>query len=206
MNRTGKLQQRIYLSRKGANTIEFEHEVLRIPLSMGEETSFEIIIHNHGEPSHLHFSLSEGIEDMVMLLQDNVYVIDEEKIAAIARLPKAYAGSVPEPGEISVSTGYGAVKKSFMVEIIPQPIKRERAVIKERKDKGKDKDRYKNKNKKREIITPAVSNKKLQRLTVTVGLASLFMLSFGIVSLSFHPFIFAIIASSIFLAIVIYNI
>ncbi len=195
MNRTGKIQQRIYLSRKGENTIEFEHEVLRIPLSVGEETSFEIIIHNHGEPSHLHFSLSEEIEDMVMLLQDNVYVIEEEKIAAIARLPKAYTGSVPEPGEISVSTGYGAVKESFLVEIVPQPLKRGRKVVKEPKDK------------KREIIAaPAVRNRKLQHLTVTVGLASLFMLSFGMVSISPHSFLFAIIASSIFLSIVIYNI
>ncbi len=200
MTHPGKIQQRIYLSRKGANSIEFEHEVLRIPLSIGEETSFEIIIYNHGDPSHLHFTLSEEIEDRVMLLQDNVYVIEEERIAAIVRLPKAYGGSVPEPGEISVSTGYGAVKKGFIVEIIPQqrPIKakRERTekVIKELKDKKKELK-----------ISPPVRNTKLQRLTVTVGLASLFMLAFGMISLSFHPLIFAIIASSIFFLIVIYN-
>ena len=39
-----RIQQRIYLSRKGLHSIEFEHEVLRIPLKAGEEMSFEILI------------------------------------------------------------------------------------------------------------------------------------------------------------------
>lgn len=117
----GRIQQRIYLARKSSNAIEFEHEVLRIPLKAGGETSFELLISNYGDPTHVHFSLSEEIKDRVMILQDKVYVIDEEKIAAIVRLPKSSTMAIggSEGGEILVSAGYGAVKGSFSLEIVP---------------------------------------------------------------------------------------
>ena len=198
------IHQRIYLSRRAENSIEFEHEVLRIPLNVGEETSFEIRIINYGEPSHLHFSLGEEIADRVMLLQEKVYVIDEEKIAAIVRLPKSYAGVESELGEIAVSTGYGTVRESFMIEIVPErgnKKKRERvekrAVNQEVKVKAKEP--------KRELkaVTP---QKLIRHLLVTLVSTALFLLALSIVSLSFHPFVFAIIASSLFLLIIIYNI
>jgi hypothetical protein len=115
-----RIQQKIYLSRKGLNSLEFEHDVLRIPLKAGEETSFELLVINHGEPTHVHFSLSKGIREKLMLMQDKAYIIDEERIAAIVRLPKSYAGAEENfgIGEIFVSTGYGATKRSFSVEIM----------------------------------------------------------------------------------------
>ena len=206
------IQQRIYLSRRAENSIEFEHEVLQIPLNVGEETSFEIRIINYGEPSHLHFSLGEEIADRVMLLQDKVYVIDEEKIAAIVRLPKSYAGTAVESGlgEISVSTGYGAVKESFMVEIVPEQGNNKKN--KERVEKHvvnqevKAKVKAKVKEPKRElkVVTPQ-KEKLIHHLLVTLVSTALFLFSFFIVNLSFHPFIFAIIASALFLLIVVYN-
>jgi len=122
------IQQRIYLSKKSLNSIEFEHEVLRIPLKAGEETSFEMLISNYGDPTHVHFSLSEEIKDRVMIVQDKVYVIDEEKIAAIVRLPKSYTRMIAEleAGEIFVSAGYGAAKRSFSVEIVETEEKEKR--------------------------------------------------------------------------------
>ena len=204
------IQQRIYLSRRAENSIEFEHEVLKIPLNVGEETSFEIRIINYGEPSHLHFSLGEEIADRVMLLQDKVYVIDEEKIAAIVRLPKSYAGVESGLGEISVSTGYGAVKESFMVEIVPEQgnnkKKKERVEKHVVNQEVKVKAKVKVKEPKRElkVVTPQ-KEKLIHHLLVTLVSTVLFLLSFFIVSLSFHPFIFAIIASTLFLLIVIYN-
>ena len=204
------IQQLIYLSRRAENSIEFEHEVLRIPLNVGEETSFELRIINYGEPSHLHFSLSEEIADRVMLLQDKVYVIEEEKITAIARLPKSYAGTGVESGlgEITVSTGYGAVRESFMVEIVPAKgrVKREWA---EKHVTG-----VKVKEPKREVKAVAhlqAKNKKRIRhshILVTSVSTALFLLSLSIVSLSSYPFsfIFAIIASALFLLIIVYNV
>ena len=169
---------------------------------MGEETSFEIRIINYGEPSHLHFSLGEEIADRVMLLQEKVYVIDEEKIAAIVRLPKSYAGAESELGEIAVSTGYGTVRESFMIEIVPERGNKKK---RERVEKRAVNQEVKVKEPKRELkaVTP---QKLIRHLLVTLVSTALFLLALSIVSLSFHPFVFAIIASSLFLLIIIYNI
>ena len=193
-----RIQQRIYLSRKSLNSIEFEHDVLKIPLNVGEETSFEIIIINHGKPTHVHFSLGEQMKDKVMILRDKVYVIDKEKIAAIVRLPKSYAGVVAEldVGEIFVSAGYGAAKKSFPVAIIE---------AKEERKEEHELDVAKLKEKK---VTKVSSEEKvlLQRLGVSAVAAILFFIFFVLVFyLPPASFICALIASLLFIFIVIYN-
>lgn len=195
-----RIQQRIYLSRKSLNSIEFEHDVLKIPLNVGEETSFEIIITNHGKPTHVHFSLGEEMKDKVMILRDKVYVIDKEKIAAIVRLPKSYAGVVPEldVGEIFVSAGYGAAKKSFPVAII------------EAKEERKEEHEMEVAKLKEKKVTKVSSEEKvlLQRLGVSAVAAILFFIFFVLVFLFDFPpasFICALIASLLFIFIVIYN-
>ncbi|MGB2842248.1 MAG: hypothetical protein WBC40_07215 [Halobacteriota archaeon] len=210
-----RIRQSIYLGRTGLNSIEFEHEVLKVPLRVGEETSFEMFIINQGEPTHVHFSLGEEIKDKVMILQDKVYVIDEEKIAAIVKLPKSYAGAVAElgTGEISVSAGYGATKDSFSVEIV------------EAKEKEKGKEKRKEKERKesegeRELEEVVRKEKKefkvspgervfLTRLAVSAVAAIFFfvLLFFIIPFLSNSPFYFAsaLIAAFLFIFIVIYN-
>ncbi|MEA1998581.1 MAG: hypothetical protein U9N61_04555 [Euryarchaeota archaeon] len=193
-----RIQQRIYLSRKSLNSIEFEHDVLKIPLNVGEETSFEIIIINHGKPTHVHFSLGEQMKDKVMILRDKVYVIDKEKIAAIVRLPKSYAGVVAEldVGEIFVSAGYGAAKKSFPVAII------------EAKEERKEEHELEAATLKEKKVTKVSSEEKvlLQRLGVSAVAAILFFIFFVLV-FYFPPasFICALIASLLFIFIVIYN-
>jgi len=193
-----RIQQRIYLSRKSLNSIEFEHDVLKIPLNVGEETSFEIIIINHGKPTHVHFSLGEQMKDKVMILRDKVYVIDKEKIAAIVRLPKSYAEVVAEldVGEIFVSAGYGAAKKSFPVAII------------EAKEERKEEHELEVAKLKEKKVTKVSSEEKvlLQRLGVSAVAAILFFIFFVLVFYFPPPsFICALIASLLFIFIVIYN-
>ena len=204
-----RIQQKIYLSRKSLNSIEFEHEVLRIPLKAGEETSFELRVINHGEPTHVHFSLSKGIRDKLMLMQDKAYIIDDEKVAAIVRLPKSYAGAVDKfgIGDIFVSTGYGATKRSFSVEIVEA---REPETRDEEAGTGKD----------REVIDSAVKEKKelalsaderelLSRLAVSAFAAILFSVLLVIMRIfSNSPgylFVNALIAAIVFIFIVVYN-
>ncbi len=201
-----RIQQRIYLSRKSLNSIEFEHEVLRIPLSVGEETSFELVIINHGEPTHVHFSLGEEIKDKVMILQDKVYVIEKEKIAAIVKLPKSYAGAVAElgAGKIFISTGYGATKKSFSVEIVEEEEK-------EKEKRGRKGEGIEGREEKWEMVERgvAVSPERmalLQRLAVsTLAMALLLTFIFAVIFFSFHPFVFGLVAAMIFIFIVVYN-
>lgn len=208
-----RIQQRIYLSRKSRNSIEFEHEVLRIPLKLGGETSFEILIINHGEPTHVHFSLGEDMADKVMILQDKVYVIEKEKIAAIVRLPKSYADALEEEemgaGDIFVSSGYGATKRSFSVEIVEQETEERTVPIEERIDEVEAKREIEEK--KEEVVREiAISLERLaflRRLAVSAAAIALFLIAFALSSYTNQPinFTFALIAAAIFLFIVIYN-
>jgi len=196
-----RIQQRIFLSRNSLNSIEFEHEVLRIPLRAGEETSFEMFVINHGEPTHVHFSLSEEIKDKVMVLQDKIYVIDKEKVAAIVKLPKSYAGAVAElgAGEIFISTGYGATKKSFSLDIVEA--EEERIAGERIEGKLEEKEIEK-----REVTVSPERLALLRRLEVsTVALALLLLFVFAVFTFPVHSFIFALIASMIFIFIVLYN-
>ncbi|MCW3130066.1 MAG: hypothetical protein N2V75_08235 [Methanophagales archaeon] len=196
-----RIQQRIFLSRNSLNSIEFEHEVLRIPLRAGEETSFEMFVINHGEPTHVHFSLNEEIKDKVMVLQDKIYVIDKEKVAAIVKLPKSYAGAVAElgAGEIFISTGYGATKKSFSLDIVEA--EEERIAGERIEGKLEEKEIEK-----REVTVSPERLALLRRLEVsTVALALLLLFVFVVFTFPVHSFIFALIASMIFIFIVLYN-
>lgn len=205
-----RIQQRIYLSRKGLNSIEFEQEVLRIPLKAGEETSFELLVINRGEPTHVHFSLSKEIKDKLMLMQDKVYVIDDEKIAAIVRLPKSYAGAVDtfSIGEIFVSAGYGATKRSFSVEIVES--KGSVAGIEQHREE-REFEAAPSKEKK-DLTLSADERVFLSRLTVSACAAIIFfilvvlIIHIGIFGDSpVYLFITALIASLIFIFIIIYN-
>jgi len=199
-----KIQQKIYLSRKRVNSIEFEHEILSIPLKAGDEMSFEILIINHGEPTHVHFSLSEEVKDKVMILQDKVYVIDEEKIAAIVKLPKSYAGAVDgglDAGNIFVSTGYGAAKKGFSVEIVEEDAEGEIVGGWIGESVGKKE------TVETEVVISPEKKALLRRLTISTLLMALFLVFvFAVFSFSGYPnFVFALLASMIFIFIVIYN-
>jgi hypothetical protein len=202
-----RIQQKIYLSRKSLNSIEFDHEVLRIPLKAGEETSFELLVSNRGEPTHVHLSLSKEIRDKLMLMQDKVYVIDDEKIAAIVRLPKSYAGMTDKSGlgEIFVSAGYGATKRSFSVEIVES---RETGAQKEEEDK-EGKLEEPTKTEKKELTLSADERELLLHVSVSVFAAILFSLFLVIMRVfSNSPgylFFSALVASVIFIFIVIYN-
>jgi len=202
-----RIQQKIYLSRRSLNSIEFGHEVLRIPLRAGEETSFELLVINRGEPTHVHFSLSTEIKDKLMIMQDKVYVIDEEKIAAIVRLPKSYAGALNESGtgEIFVSTGYGATKRSFAVEIVEVKEKETREEWELEDVTSKEKE-------KKEFTISTEERVLLSRLAVSACAAIIFfvlvvlILHIGIFSDSpVYLFVSALISALLFLFIVIYN-
>jgi len=204
------IQQRIYLSKKSLNSIEFEHEVLRIPLKAGEETSFEMLISNYGDPTHVHFSLSEKIKDRVMIVQDKVYVIDEEKIAAIVRLPKSYTRVVAEleAGEIFVSAGYGAAKRSFSVEIVETEEKEKRRERGEERGIG-ELGVVKRKEKSGSRVS-AEERALMSRLTVSSCAAILLFVVLILIFRIFNHspdqlFVSALLAALIFIFIVIYN-
>jgi hypothetical protein len=203
-----RIQQRIYLSRKSLNSLEFEYEVLRIPLRPGEETSFEILVVNHGEPTHVHFSLSQEIRDKVMIMKDKVYVIEDEKVAAIVRLPKTYAGAVEtfSIGEIYVSSGYGASKRGFAVEIVEAKVKEagKEAEVKAEEQEAEER------TEKKDVVRSPDERELLAHLATSACAVILFAVLLMVMRLFSQSspallFVNALIASLLFLFIVIYN-
>jgi len=204
-----RIQQRIYLSRKSLNSLEFEYEVLKIPLRPGEETSFELLVINHGEPTHVHFSLSKEMRDKVMIMKDKVYVIEDEKVAAIVRLPKTYAGAVEtfSIGEIYVSSGYGASKRGFAVEIVEPKMKEagtEVAVKEEGVQEAEERAE------KKDVLHSADEREVLAHLATSACAVILFAVLLMVIRLFSHSspallFVTALIAALLFLFIVIYN-
>ncbi len=204
-----RIQQRIYLSRKSLNSLEFEYEVLKIPLRPGEETSFELLVINHGEPTHVHFSLSRELRDKVMIMKDKVYVIEDEKVAAIVRLPKTYAGAVDTfgIGEIYVSSGYGASKRGFAVEIVEPKVKeagKEAAVKEEEEQEAEER------TEKKDVVRSPDERELLAHLATSICAVILFAVLLMVMRLFSHSspallFVNALIAALLFLFIVIYN-
>jgi hypothetical protein len=203
-----RIQQRIYLSRKSLNSLEFEYEVLKIPLRPGEETSFELLVINHGEPTHVHFSLSREIRDKVMIMKDKVYVIEDEKVAAIVRLPKTYAGAVEtfSIGEIYVSSGYGASKRGFAVEIVEAKVKEagKEAEVKAEEQEAEER------TEKKDVVRSPDERELLAHLATSACAVILFAVLLMVMRLFSQSspallFVNALIASLLFLFIVIYN-
>jgi hypothetical protein len=107
--------QQVHINRLGVNSIEFETDILDIPLSPGGEQSFEIVIINYGTPTHVHMSASDDLYDNLTFLEDNPYVSHEEYIPVIARIP--FDGRLVNKGKVSVTVGYGSKTESFSVII-----------------------------------------------------------------------------------------
>lgn len=109
------LLQQVHINRLEINSIEFEDDIVEIPLSLGGEHSFEIAVINYGAPTNVYFSINDNLEDYVTFLEDNPYVAHEEYVPVIARLPVDGKGFVE--GEIYVTVGYGSKTAGFSVKI-----------------------------------------------------------------------------------------
>lgn len=109
------LLQQVHINRLEINSIEFEDDIVEVPLSPGGEHSFEIAVINYGASTNVYFSISDNLEDHVTFLEDNPYVAHEEYVPVIARLPVDGKGYVE--GEIHVTVGYGSRTAGFSVNI-----------------------------------------------------------------------------------------
>lgn len=107
--------QNVVINRQEINSIEFEKESIEIPLYPGEEKTFEILITNHGSPTHIHLSVSEELKGQITFLRDNPYVLQKEYVSAVARIPQE--GRILTNGQIFITAGYGSKKKGFPVQL-----------------------------------------------------------------------------------------
>lgn len=110
----------MHINRLGVNSIEFEAVKVELPLSQGEERSFELVIINYGAPTHVNLSVNDPLRENITILEDNPYVRHEEYIPIIARIP--YAGRLYTRGQMFVTVGYGSKKAAFDLNVgLPGP-------------------------------------------------------------------------------------
>ncbi len=107
--------QQVHINRLGVNSIEFDTDTVEIPLSPGEERSFEIVMINYGAPTHVNLAVSDSLFENITILEDNPYVRHEEYIPLIARI--SYDGRIYTQGQVFVTVGYGSKKESFNLNI-----------------------------------------------------------------------------------------
>ncbi len=109
------LLQQVHINRLEINSIEFEDDIVEIPLSPGGEHSFEIAVINYGSPTNVYFSISDNLKDHITFLEDNPYVRHEEYVPVISHLPIGGEGFVE--GDIYVTVGYGSKTSGFSIKI-----------------------------------------------------------------------------------------
>jgi hypothetical protein len=110
-----QILQNVIINRQEINSIEFENESVEIPLYPGGELTFEILITNHGSPTHIHLSVSEDLKGQITFLRDNPYVLEKEYVSAVARIPQE--GRMLTKGQIFITAGYGSRKRGFPVQL-----------------------------------------------------------------------------------------
>ncbi|AFV24807.1 hypothetical protein Mpsy_2604 [Methanolobus psychrophilus R15] len=103
--------QQVHINRLGVNSIEFDTGTVELPLSPGEERSFELVMINYGAPTHVNLSVSDSLRENITMLEDNPYVRHEEYVPIIARIP--YGGRLYTRGQVFVTVGYGSRKAGF---------------------------------------------------------------------------------------------
>jgi hypothetical protein len=103
--------QQVHINRLGVNSLEFEKDTVELPLSPGEERSFEIVLINYGAPTHVNLSVSDSIRENITVLEDNPNVRHEEYIPFIARIP--YDGRLYSKGQLYITVGYGSKREGF---------------------------------------------------------------------------------------------
>nr|WP_321496155.1 hypothetical protein [uncultured Methanolobus sp.] len=107
--------QQVHINRLGVNSIEFDTDTVELPLSPGEERSFEVVLINYGAPTHVNLSVSDALRENITVLEDNPYVKHEEYIPLIARIP--YDGRLYTKGQIYITVGYGSKRQGFNLNL-----------------------------------------------------------------------------------------
>ncbi len=107
--------QQVHINRLGINSIEFETDIVELPLSPGEERSFELVMINYGAPTHVNLSVSDSLRENITVLEDNPYVKHEDYIPLIARIP--YDGRLYTKGQVFITVGYGSKRQGFNLNL-----------------------------------------------------------------------------------------
>jgi hypothetical protein len=106
---------KVYINRKGWQSIEIEDDFLRFPLKPGGKTQLDIDVINCEAPTHIYLSSRGAVKDKVVFNRNNAYVDGEEVLTATISNP--LGSEELYEGQLSISTGYGSKEASIILQI-----------------------------------------------------------------------------------------
>lgn len=98
---------RVHVNRGANRTVEPEADSFRV------DDPFEIVLWNHGRPTHVHVRADDALASVASVPEDNWYVESEE-----TRTIPVDVRSIEEiDGQIEVATGFGAERAAIDVTV-----------------------------------------------------------------------------------------
>ncbi|MFC6961637.1 DUF7524 family protein [Halocatena marina] len=88
---------------------------LTVPERFGAEGAFDVVLKNHGEPTHVYLNLDDDLSDAATLEATNYYVEQGETLP----IPITTSSNTEISGDLTVATAYGSEKRFVSVTIEP---------------------------------------------------------------------------------------
>lgn len=88
---------------------------LTVPERFGTEGAFDIVLKNHGEPTHVYLNLDDSLSEAASLDATNFYVEQDETLPITITL----SSNASVSGDLTVATAYGGEKRHVPVTVEP---------------------------------------------------------------------------------------
>ncbi|MBS3760414.1 DUF7524 family protein [Halodesulfurarchaeum sp.] len=99
----------VYLNREGLNTVETDKTAVNATRSV------DIVLENHGKPTHVHLHMNDDLAMMGSIEEPNQFVPKGEWREVELQLTEAAQGS----GRLEITVGYGQERESVEIEVEP---------------------------------------------------------------------------------------
>ncbi len=91
---------------------------LEVPATFEADGSFDLVMINHGESSHLHLHLDDELSEVARIEATNHYVEGDSRRAVRFHVNEEALTADPIRGRLKVASGYGAKTRWIDVELV----------------------------------------------------------------------------------------
>lgn|GEM_PF-424890 len=102
----------VYLNREGLNTIETDKAEVHATESV------DIVLENHGKPTHVHLHLDDDLAMMGTIEETNWFVPTDE----FREVPLHFSEVANGTGRLEITTGYGQERSKVDVTVTPSDV------------------------------------------------------------------------------------
>lgn len=88
---------------------------LTVPERFGTEGAFDVVLKNHGEPTHVYLNLDDSLSEGATLNATNFYVEQDETLPITITI----SSNTSVSGDLTVATAYGGEKRFVPITVEP---------------------------------------------------------------------------------------